>query len=42
MIPAITVTPAARAKVEAVRAKSGHQDACLRIAIAGRGGGQFV
>src|SRR5437867_12281795 len=42
MIPAITVTPAAQAKVEAVRAKSGHPDACLRIAIAGRRGGQFV
>ena len=39
---AITVTPAAKAKIEAVRAKSGHSDACLRIAIAGRRGGQFV
>ena len=42
MTTAITVTPAAQAKVEAVRAKSGHPDACLRIAIAGRRGGQFV
>ena len=42
MAPAITVTPAARAKIEAVRSKSGHPDACLRIAIAGRRGGQFV
>src|SRR5207245_1874019 len=42
MVPTITVTPAAKAKVEAVRAKSGHPDACLRIAIAGRRGGQFV
>jgi len=42
MPPAITVTPTARAKIEAVRSKSGHPDACLRIAIAGRRGGQFV
>src|SRR5207245_2725018 len=42
MPPAITVTPAAMAKIEAVRSKSGHPDACLRIAIAGRRGGQFV
>src|SRR2546423_9307866 len=42
MPPTITVTPAAMAKIEAVRAKSGHPDACLRIAIAGRRGGQFV
>jgi Fe-S cluster biogenesis protein NfuA/Fe-S cluster assembly iron-binding protein IscA len=42
MPPAISVTPAAKAKIEAVRAKSGHPDACLRIAIAGRRGGQFV
>ena len=42
MSPAITVTPAARAKIEAVRSKSGHPDACLRIAIAGRRSGQFV
>ena len=42
MPPAITVTPAAKAKIEAVRAKSGHPDACLRIAIAGRRSGQFV
>jgi Fe/S biogenesis protein NfuA len=42
MSPAITVTPAARAKIDAVRSKSGHPDACLRIAIAGRRGGQFV
>jgi Fe/S biogenesis protein NfuA len=42
MPPAITVTPAAKAKIEAVRSKSGHPDACLRIAIAGRRGGQFV
>ena len=42
MSPVITVTPAARAKIDAVRAKSGHPDACLRIAIAGRRGGEFV
>src|SRR6202162_3735304 len=42
MPPIITVTPAAKAKIEAVRAKSGHPDARLRIAIAGRRGGQFV
>jgi Fe/S biogenesis protein NfuA len=42
MAPAITVTPAARAKIEAVRSKSGRPDARLRIAIAGRRGGQFV
>ena len=42
MAPAITVTPPAMAKIEAVRSKSGHPDACLRIAIAGRRGGQFV
>jgi Fe/S biogenesis protein NfuA len=42
MAPAITVTPAATAKINAVRAKSGRHDACLRIAIAGRRGGQFV
>src|SRR3989442_3976256 len=42
MAPTITVTPAAKAKVEAVRAKGGHPDACLRIAIAGRRGAQFV
>src|SRR5438309_1271994 len=42
MPPAITVTPAALAKIEAVRSKSGHPDACLRIAIAGRRCGQFV
>src|SRR5260370_28449190 len=42
MPPAITVTPAATAKIEAVRSKGGHPDACLRIAIAGRRGGQFV
>jgi Fe/S biogenesis protein NfuA len=42
MVIPITVTPAAKAKIEAVRAKSGHPDACLRIAIAGRRGGQFV
>src|ERR1700731_2754891 len=42
MPPAITVTPAAKAKIEAVRTKSGHSDACLRVAIAGRRGGQFV
>src|SRR6202035_562480 len=42
MPPAITLTPAAAAKIEAVRSRSGHPDACLRIAIAGRRGGQFV
>lgn len=42
VVPAITVTPAAKAKIETVRSKSGHPDACLRIAIAGRRGGQFV
>jgi Fe/S biogenesis protein NfuA len=39
---AITVTPAATAKIDAVRSKSGRADACLRVAIAGRRGGQFV
>ena len=42
MPPAITITPAAISKIEAVRSKSGHPDACLRVAIAGRRGGQFV
>src|SRR2546430_4842708 len=42
MPPAIKVPPAAKEKMEAVRAKSGHPDARLRIAIAGRRGGQFV
>src|SRR5438270_4357694 len=42
MPPRITVTNAAMAKIEAVRSKSGHPDACLRIAIAGRRGGQFI
>ena len=42
MAPTITVTPAAKAKIEAVRSKSGRPDARLRIAIAGRRSGQFV
>src|SRR4030088_3074414 len=42
MPPAMTVTSAAKAKSDAVRSKTGHPDACLRIAIAGRRGGQFV
>jgi Fe/S biogenesis protein NfuA len=42
MAPRVTITPAAAAKVEAVRAKSGRPDACLRIAIAGRRSGSFV
>ena len=42
MTPVITVTPAAQAKIDAVRSKSGHPDACLRIAIAARRGGKFV
>ncbi len=42
MPPTITVTPAATAKIDAVRSKSGRPDACLRVAIAGRRGGQFV
>src|SRR5438270_12082379 len=42
MTPTITVTPAAAAKIEAVRSKSGRPDACLRIAIAGRRGGGFL
>jgi Fe/S biogenesis protein NfuA len=42
MPPAITVTSAAQAKIDAVRSKTGHPDACLRVAIAGRRGGQFV
>src|SRR5260370_24937494 len=42
MPPGIPVTPAALAKIDAVRAKSGRPDACLRIAIAGRRAGQFV
>src|SRR2546421_464446 len=35
MNPAITVTPAAKAKIDAVRVKTGQQDACLRIALGG-------
>jgi Fe/S biogenesis protein NfuA len=42
MPPAITLTSAATAKINAVRSKNGRPDACLRIAIAGRRGGQFV
>ena len=42
MPPAITVTSAAKAKIDAVRSKTGHPDARLRIAIAGRRGGQFI
>jgi len=42
MPPGITVTSAAKAKIDTVRSKTGHSDACLRIAIAGRRGGQFV
>src|SRR6267378_1304497 len=42
MPPTISVTPAAKVKIEAVRAKSGRPDARLRIAIAGRRGGQFI
>lgn len=42
MTPAITVTPAALRKIEAVRSRSGHPDACLRIAIAGRRSGSFL
>ena len=42
MAPGIIVTAAAKTKIDAVRAKGGHPDACLRIAIAGRRGGQFV
>lgn len=42
MPPAITVTSAAKTKIEAVRSKTGDPDACLRIAIAGRRGAQFV
>ncbi|HEX3630611.1 MAG TPA: NifU family protein [Candidatus Dormibacteraeota bacterium] len=42
MEPRVTITPAAAEKVEAVRAKSGRPDACLRIAIAGRRSGSFV
>jgi Fe/S biogenesis protein NfuA len=41
MVPGITVTPAATAKIDNVRSKSGHPDACLRIAITGRRSGQF-
>jgi Fe/S biogenesis protein NfuA len=42
MPPAITVTSAAKTKIDTVRSKTGHPDACLRVAIAGRRGGQFV
>lgn len=38
----IIVTPAAVAKVEAVRSRSGRADARLRIAITGKRGGEFV
>src|SRR3984893_12190139 len=39
MPPAITVTSAAQTKIDAVRSKTGHPDACLRVAIAGRRAG---
>jgi len=42
MPPAISVTSAAKKKIDAVRSKTGHPDACLRVAIAGRRGGQFI
>src|SRR5260370_12613200 len=42
MLLAIAEDTAANTKLEAVRAKSGHPDSRLRIAIAGRRGGQFV
>jgi Fe/S biogenesis protein NfuA len=41
-MPSITVTPEAAAKVNAVRSRSGHPDALLRIAITGRRGGRFL
>jgi len=42
MAPAITVTDAAKRKIDSVRMKGGHPDAYLRIGIAGRRSGQFV
>jgi Fe/S biogenesis protein NfuA len=42
MVPSMTVTDPAKRKIDAVRVKSGHPDAYLRIAIAGRRSGQFV
>src|ERR1700694_2605711 len=42
MPPAISVTSAAKTKIDAVRSKTGHPDACLRMASAGRGGGRCV
>jgi Fe/S biogenesis protein NfuA len=41
MPPGIVVTSAAKTKIDAVRSKT-RSDACLRIAIGGRRGGQFV
>lgn len=40
--PALTVTPDARRKIDSVRARAGHPDACLHVAITGRRGGHFV
>lgn len=40
--PLLTVAEAARAKIEAVRASSGHLDAYLRIGITGRRAGRFA
>ena len=39
--PLLTITPAAQAKVAAAARSSGHPDARLRVAIAGRRGGGF-
>ncbi|MFV2063533.1 MAG: NifU family protein [Chloroflexota bacterium] len=39
--PLLSVTPAAVAKIEAARKSGPGPDACLRIAIAGRGAGHF-
>lgn len=40
--PALTVTTDARRKIEAVRNRAGHPDACLHITITGRRSGHFT
>lgn len=40
--PALAVTADARRKIDSVRARTGHPDACLHVAITGRRSGRFV
>lgn len=40
--PAVAVTADARRKIQAVRDRAGHPDACLHIAITGRRSGRFL